>query len=865
MDSVLWYGRENVLLMIKNAKHFFVSGLLLSIAVGYAPAGYGANRFLDEIRVSHEAGQSVIRIELIRPMRYVTHSPQQTGDFLVIKLRPVEGAASRREEGLGERETSPWRPTDRVPLESVTFENDPGGGPTLTARFSRHVGFNVKGSADLRSIFISLAHAHEGQGKGSAAETQPMRPSLAASTARGKVGTASRAVPEVTPGKTADIDLSHPYAIHLMSTEKPIADVVISDVELLAKYRLYTSRAVVRGKLWHRLRLGFFPTMAAAQKVLPRLQADFPGAWITQVSEEERMASADTRISGPGKPAVERRPEPAPAPSAVEEARVAQMMEKARQATTEGNYSRAIQIYTQVLDLPENIHSQDALEFLGLAYERERNWDKARAIYERFLERYPEGPAADRVRQRIAGLVTAREVPPERRRPPRRAEEVGPETGLSGAFSQFYRRRERITGEPDDVTESDLTSDLDLTGFYRTDAFELSSRFSGGYTFNFIDRGDDDTTRVSTFYVEALDRQRDHFLKIGRQRRNVGGILGRFDGGVLGVRLDESVRLNFNGGFVTTSSTSDLDTDRFLFGINSDLGPFADAWDLNLFAIEQRNEGIFDRRAVGGQVRYTEKTVSVFGLLDYDVLFNDLNIILAHGTWRASDSTTYHMTLDYRKSLVLTAGNALLADSDTVRRTCNGPVPAGLFVIDSIGQLRGFCSESEIRDLAEKVTATSKSINVGVNHRLNQQFHITGDFQAFGQSSTAISDAFGPDFFYSIQLFGTSLLIPGDTASVGIRFADTDRFNAISMTLNARYPLSPKFRINPIVRVEYQDGDDGSNQWTLLSELRILYRLSRVFDLVVNVGAEYVNPRGREMFAEESVDYFVEVGYEAHF
>ena len=112
-------------------------------------------------------------------------------------------------------------------------------------------------------------------------------------------------------------------------------------------------------------------------------------------------------------------------------------MEEARQAMAKGDYSRAIALYNKVLQLPPNAYQQDALEFLGLARERKGQLAHAKAEYEKFLGLYPEGSAATRVKQRLAGLLTARKTPKEKLSKTARRKDRS-EWDFFGGVSQFF-------------------------------------------------------------------------------------------------------------------------------------------------------------------------------------------------------------------------------------------------------------------------------------------------------------------------------------------------------------------------------------------------------------------------------------------
>jgi hypothetical protein len=68
-------------------------------------------------------------------------------------------------------------------------------------------------------------------------------------------------------------------------------------LELLPAHRLYATRVEVDGRVWQRLRLGFFPSLTAARSVQSRLEPSFPGAWIAPVNEAERQASETTALA----------------------------------------------------------------------------------------------------------------------------------------------------------------------------------------------------------------------------------------------------------------------------------------------------------------------------------------------------------------------------------------------------------------------------------------------------------------------------------------------------------------------------------------------------------------------------------------
>lgn len=84
----------------------------------------------------------------------------------------------------------------------------------------------------------------------------------------------------------------------------------------------------------------------------------------------------------------------------------------ARSAVTARQYDRAIAILTKILSGPETSFAADAQELLGIARERNGQLAHAKAEYDTYLQKYPSGPGADRVRQRLQAMATATAAPP---------------------------------------------------------------------------------------------------------------------------------------------------------------------------------------------------------------------------------------------------------------------------------------------------------------------------------------------------------------------------------------------------------------------------------------------------------------------
>jgi len=194
---------------------------------------------------------------------------------------------------------------------------------------------------------------------------------------------------EFTSSAGKEVDLSHRYAINLQSTIVPIGRSDLPSLESFKVYQLYRTRDMEGNKIWYRWRLGFFETRREAEKVLDMIIKTFRDAWITKVSIEERKNAANlfkdsTRIIAeePAELETVSEAEILPVPDVPEETPVSeqvvpetksdesilkpsdakeklkQIMREAEEAMTGGDYRRAIQLYTKILQYPK--HSASA-------------------------------------------------------------------------------------------------------------------------------------------------------------------------------------------------------------------------------------------------------------------------------------------------------------------------------------------------------------------------------------------------------------------------------------------------------------------------------------------------------------------------
>ncbi|MFQ5442178.1 MAG: SPOR domain-containing protein [Thermodesulfobacteriota bacterium] len=645
--------------------------------------------------------------------------------------------------------------------------------------------------------------------------------------------------------------ISKGYAITLFLSLDPIKPSAIPAMEVFKKYRLYTVKKKVKGRNWHLLRLGFFPDRKSAVNEAEILRYTFPDAMVSRASKDEVKNSRAHILKPAARAEVSEAVKKRGALTGGDKKRIVALMDKARKAMTAEKYKSALKLLKRILRYPENKFTRDARELVGLAYERIGDTSTARREYKKYLSLYPKGEGADRVRQRLAGLVTARAKP---RGKLRKLKEKKVVTEVYGSFSQFYNRDESYTDLGGSVVnQSSVSTDLDVNVRRRGKEFDINTVFIGGYELDLL--GSDSEGRINRFYVDVLNRDLHLSLRAGRQWSSTGGVLGRFDGGILSFSYFPRVKINLVSGFPVESTVlSKIDTDKRFYGLNMDLGTFAKHFDFNVFIIQQDIDGITDRRATGGEVRFSHPSGSFFSLVDYDISYSELNLILIVGNWILPNKATVNFSIDYRKSPSLATSNALQGQTVT-----------------TVAELLSSFTEDEVNQLALDRTAENWSVVLGGTYPLSEKFQVSGDFTVSEVTSTDASGGAeavpgtGPEYFISTQLIGSSLIKTGDIAILGLRYSDASTSNTVSLNMNTRFPITREWRVNPRFRLDYSQNDaDSGTQFKIRPTLRTDYFWRRRVRLEFEGGVEWAYDRVSGQ-TDLTRDYFIRVGYRLDF
>jgi hypothetical protein len=533
---------------------------------------------------------------------------------------------------------------------------------------------------------------------------------------------------------------------------------------------------------------------------------------------------------------------------------VAASMDEGRTALKHNNLGSAIQLFAKVLKYPKNQYSAEAQELLGLAHQRAGQFGEARATYEDYLRRYPSGEQSERVRQRLAGIVTANGDPglPLKTLPVDKFTLSRATTwSLVGTVSSFYIRDDSyqtvrdtsVAPNPnagiDDsaVHQNEMLSTLDLMGTWNNDQTKGRIRFSSGEEHRFQDSTQRDETGLSALSIETLVKDWNLNMVAGRQTLNTDGVLGRFDGMLLSWQA-LPMKFDLVGGSPASSRYDfPFKNQRYFYGAGIGFGPVFDGLEATLYAIEQRDRWLVDRGAIGVDVHYVDPDKFAFGNVDYDIHFQRLNAVIFSGSWTLFDRSNLYGGADYRRTPYLASWNSLL----------NQPFST---LYDAVKQ--GGETNEQVQQLAVDQTPIYKSVMIGASHPLSEKLQIAADATLVNLtqpiSPSVLNSALlatlpaGNEYYYSLQFIGTNIFKDGDMYIGSLRYAQQPTLRQYVLDLNARYPLTVDWVLGPRLRLGYEIGiGDDLTQYTVLPSFLVDYYWTKDLNLELEVGAQWTS------------------------
>ena len=805
--------------------------LLCAVLLACAPITAAAPGFIAGSFVDGDEETARMSVQFRCNVEYVGHDPATRGDHLRIRLEATRFCTGVSPNIASNREQHRPIGADAAKLVSLEYDGDSTAGQILRFNFSEEVRFDLVRSVNDNTITVHIS----------------LNPDAPAAV-RADSSTSSRLVQQapVAPPK---------YVINLASSLRPPATADMPTVQI-DDTEVFVSQTAIDGQTWHRIRIGYFDTAADASRVLHSVRSQYPTAWIDRVTVGASTIDPEQPVVAATVAADEEATQPVAA-----DAKTVQLMEDARRSMISGELSRAIQIYTKILQLPANEFQRDAQEYLALARERNGQLAHAKAEYQRYLSVYPDSDGAERVSQRLAALL-ASSAPDQARSAStaattRRGSSTDSPWTVRTFASQFYRRDVNQMDDQDEVvSQSSIYTDVSIDARRRGERFDISTRLTGGHRYNLLNqpqREDNRDFRLSYAYVDLADAQTRLRGRLGRQTRNSGGVLGRFDGLNLTYGLTQRIELEAVAGKPVFSTADGMDDARTFYGLSTKFGPIGENLDVRVFLLQQDIEGMTDRQSVGGELRYFGENTNVWGMLDYDTEFKELSSLFVQGSWRLPSRFTITGLVDRRQSPYLSLGNAMIGQ-----------------ITEDFATLKTLFTENEIYQLALDRSAATTTYTLGLSRPLTPKLQL--GFNATHSKIEATPESGGvpanPEStygYYSLDLVASSLFTERDVTIFGLRYAESGTSNIYTFNIDTRFSIGRSWRISPRLRVDYREiTTDASEQWIYTPGLRLEYRWGRKLRLELMAGQQF-SQRESDALDQDRESYYFSLGYQLFF
>ncbi|MBI4938460.1 MAG: hypothetical protein HY846_09670 [Nitrosomonadales bacterium] len=864
---------------MNKLKKFVVTLVLLALAAGIP--GQASAEMIDDVVLGTEKGKVVVTIKLAGPVQYLRHFPRKQGQMLEIYYNILADTGSRDQWQDYETHKSP--PSTAIPGFTVTTR-DQNTQPRLVIQFVRPVEFSVRGGKNNRSIVIIIQPEKFPDGLPELPEIEPEGLDSGGVPASADAATASQAKALMIKGRDALLFFDFAAATQVFDEllRLPSNKYTQESQEWLgvayeganqpeqakASYEQYLKR-YARGagvaRVKERLaRLPAIQPVQAAEAARPAVQA--PVAAVVPAPALTPPLAAEPKESAARKPepikAVDTTPLPpvlvVPVPGVIQPAvdapalpssqveetnkQAGALMAKGQEALQSNDYGVAIASFNKLLLLPPNKYTQDAQEWVGVARERAGQKFKAKLEYESYLKSYTSGEGVARVKGRLAKLSGAQ---PEQvaAKPESPKERTGTQTVKYGSLSVYYyhgaSRTDTTTVVGGVTTPSTLTlvdQSLLLTSVnmgVRSRSNEYDNRlvFQDTFSKNFI-AGQASSNKLSAAYFDFKNKVHNYSGRIGRQAPVGGGILGRFDGAVAGYGFLPKWHANVVGGRLVDFSAG---SKPVFYGASLDMGTFNESWGGSLYLINQKIDGISDRKAVGADMRYFDSGKNVFATLDYDTSFSVVNMALLQGTVQGGNGTSYNFLVDHRKTPSISTRNAL---NGAATPSVNTLLQAGWTV-------------AGLKELAKLRTATANLAQVGASRQIKENWMLGSDIKVSNitgmpasgadpllEGVVAATPGTGTEWALTAQLIGSSLFSSSDVSVLSVSASTSQLIKGQSLLVSNHSVLREKWMVDASLRLYRQNDNLGGKQTITTPMLKVSYQAKDRLSLEAEGGFE---------------------------
>jgi hypothetical protein len=291
-----------------------------------------------------------------------------------------------------------------------------------------------------------------------------------------------------------------------------------------------------------------------------------------------------------------------------------------------------------------------------------------------------------------------------------------------------------------------------------------------------------------------------------------------------------------------------VNNERRFIGIHYNTASRDKAWNTRLYAVNQTNHGLTDRRAMGVDVQYFRDGNSLYGILDYDIYFDTLNQATLMSTRQLPSKAALGLTLDYRKSPLLTLNNAIIGQVETLQG------------------LKSLYSENELKQLAKDRSTDYRALSLSYSIPFGEKYQFSADVNASHLGGSPASGGVasipdqGTEYYFSSQIVANNLFSRNDLSLAGLRFSNSKTNDTTTLNLSTRLPVATSWRFNPKFSLTRRNNSNGSTQRITRTSIITDYRLLRTLRLQLELNYERAQTTGSGINDNLST-YYLFAGY----
>ncbi len=311
----------------------------------------------------------------------------------------------------------------------------------------------------------------------------------------------------------------------------------------------------------------------------------------------------------------------------------------------------------------------------------------------------------------------------------------------------------------------------------------------------------------------------------------------------MGYDLVKKLRLNGAFGYtVDFQEKGKVQTNQPFISTSLQLGPFMKHLDVTPYYFTQEVDGINNRTSVGMESRWGHPRWTFFNLVDYELEYGEINIIMLNALYRMTDKTNVNLNFDDRKSPILQTRNAL-NDVTNLATSCGN---SGA-IYETIEDALVDCSEEQLRDFALLKTGTSRFVTMSVNHTLSRRTQLNFDVsQIITTLSNLVPKVDNPIDFDeviedsdqisgAIRLVVSQLFQQRDTNIFGFRMTQDQAYNSMAVDISNRLNFGRSIRFSTRLTADLRNNSafrtTGTNQLRIRPSIKLDYRWKRSFEI----------------------------------